>query len=253
MSIVLSILQILGIMLLVLFGLLVVAIVFVLFAPAFYQIEGDIKESKWIKARISWLLHLIRGRISYEDDLVYGELWIAWKKLTLSYDLSESKETDNEDKGDKPKKKKSKGSFIDKIKSFVQWIKDNYPKLKRIVTDERNKQAVVHLKDELFYLIKILLPKKSKLNAEFSTGSPDTTGQLCGVIALFPMMYQKDWKLSPDFTAEEAYFKGDFWGKGRVCVFQLIGILLRIMFDKNCRRMYTMINKLKNSKKKKSV
>ncbi len=252
MSIVLSVLQILGIMLLVLLGVLVVAILLVLFAPFFYQIEGDIRENKWIKARISWLLHLLRGRIAYEDDLVYGELWIAWKKLTFSYDLSKTDEKEKDKKEDKPKEKKSKGSFIDKIKSFVQWIKDNYPKLKRIVTDERNKQAVVHLKNELFNLIKILLPKKSKLNAEFSTGSPDTTGQLCGAIALFPVMYQKDWKLSPDFTAEEAYFKGDFRGKGRVCAFQLFGILLRIMFDKNCKRMYTMINKLKNSKKKKT-
>ena len=151
---------------------------------------------------------------------------------------------------EKPKKKenKEKINIIDKIKEIISKIKRMYPRLKRIITDDKNKLAVIHVKDELFYLVKIILPKKSRMNASFSTGAPDTTGQLCGVIALFPMMYQKGWTLRPDFTAELAYFEGDFWGKGRIYLVQIIGILLRIVFDKNCRRMYTMIDRLKEDK-----
>ena len=253
MSIVLSILQILGIILLCLLGVFLVVVLFVLFAPISYTIEGDIHETKWAKARVSWLLHLIRAKVSYEDDLLYGEVGIFWKKITFSHDFteaaaeeehkdesaSEQPETETQAENDAPKE-----SFIDKIKKTIDKIKDIYPRVKKILNDDRNKQAVKHLKEEVFYLIKTILPKKSRMDATFSTGSPDTTGQLCGVIACFPFMYQKDWALRPDFTAETPLFLGSFWGKGRFFVFQLVGILLRILFDKNCRRLYTMINRL---------
>jgi hypothetical protein len=132
----------------------------------------------------------------------------------------------------------------------IEKIKIAYPKIKKILTDDRNKKAVLHLKDELIRFVKLLLPRKSSVHAIFSTGAPDTTGQLCGVLALFPIIYEKNWELRPDFTAEEPYFEGSFRGKKRLYLFQIVGILLRIMFDKNCRRMYTMIDRLMKSIKK---
>lgn len=253
MSIVLFILQILGITLLILLGIAVLMILVLLFSPLTYIAEGDIHETKWVKVRVSWLLHTMGIRVSYEDNLIYGVVRVLWKKKTFSYDLTQPKE--DGDKGEEPKAvkkktKKEKRNFFERAKEFVATIKNAYPKIKKIFTDDRNKQAVIHLKNELFYMIKIMLPKKSSVHATFSTGSPDTTGQLCGGLALFPVIYQSGWELRPDFTAEEAYFEGDFFGKGRLYLFQIVGILLRIMFDKNCRRMYTMIDRLIKSIKK---
>lgn len=252
MSIVLFILQILGIILLVALTIVLLVVLLLLFAPLTYTIEGDIHETKWVKAKAAWLLHLVGVRVTYEDNLIYGVVRIFWKKTTFSYDLTEPKEDEvQEEKATKEAtKKKEKFNLIDKIKEFIEKIKIAYPRIKKIITDDRNKKAVIHLKDELIYLVKIILPKKSRVRGAFSTGAPDTTGQLCGVIALFPMMYQKGWELRPDFTAESAYFEGDFWGKGRLYLFQIIGILLRIIFDKNCRRMYTMIDRLMKRIKK---
>ena len=259
MSIVLFILQILGIILLVALAIMIFLLCLLLFSPLSYVVEGDIHETKWVKAKAAWLLYLIGVRVTYEDNLIYGVVRVLWKKITFSYDLTASEEEDDIEEADESKnkdsqkeKKKDKRSLIDKIKDFVAKIKVAYPRIKKILTDERNKQAVIHLKDELIYLVKIFLPKKSKVHGTFSTGAPDTTGQLCGVIALFPMMYQKGWELRPDFMAEEAYFQGDFWGKGRLYLFQIVGIILRIVFDKNCRRMYTMIDRLMKSIKKTS-
>ena len=253
MSIVLFILQILGIILLVALAIVILVILLLLFTPLTYTVESDIHETQWVKAKASWLLHLVGVRVSYEDNLVYGVVRILWKKTTFSYDLTAPKEEEEpQEEAPKKEKKKDESSFIDKIKDFVAKIKAAYPRIKKIITDDRNKKAVIHLKDELIYLVKILLPKKSRVRGAFSTGAPDTTGQLCGVIALFPIMYEKGWALRPDFTAESAYFEGDFWGKGRLYLFQIIGILLRIMFDKNCRRMYTMIDRLMKSIKKTS-
>ena len=77
----------------------------------------------------------------------------------------------------------------------------------------------------------------------FSTGSPDTTGQAFGILACFPAMYQENRKIIPDFTSDDLYFKGTIWGKGRIYGYEIVGILLRILFDKNCRRLYTIINR----------
>ena len=288
MSVVLSILQVIGWILLIVLFVILLALLVILFCPVRYLIEGEWLEEKWAKAKIHWLLHLFGVKVSYGDDLIYGEYWILWKKKTFSVDLTKKKdeadesmselsETVSETKTEKVigtetaeelRGEAAEGSnasdeeqeeektfdedsifdekvesIISKIKGIIERIREVYAKIKKILTDEKNQEAVTHIKNEIIYLIKILLPKKSKIDAVYSTGSPDTTGQLFGILACFPSFYNKNWKLLPDFEADDAYFKGSFWGKGRVYGYQIVGIILRILFDKNCRRLYTIINK----------
>lgn len=245
MQIVLSILQVLGWTLLAIVFILVLAIVILLFHPVRYLVNIHWLEEQWAKFQAHWFFHLIRVKISYKDDLVYGEVHLFWKKITFSFDLTEKK-ADEEKVDEKPEKKPKQTAeegIISKIKGMIERIKEVYPKLKKILTDEKNKDAVVHIKNEIIYFIKVLLPKKSKIDAAFSTGSPDTTGQAFGILACFPSMYQKNWKILPDFESDELYLKGTIWGKGRIYGFEIIGIILRIVFDKNCRRLYTVINR----------
>ena len=244
MQIVLSILSFLGWTLLAIALVLVLAVLIILFHPVRYMINIHWLEEQWAKFQAHWFFHLIRVRISYRDDLVYGEIHLFWKKNTFSFDLTEKKEKDEaSDAKEKPQKETSEEGIISKIKGMIERIKEVWPKIKKILTDEKNKEAVTHLKNEIIYLIKVLLPKKSKIDAAFSTGSPDTTGQAFGILACFPAMYQKNWRLLPDFESDELYLKGTISGKGRVYGYEIIGIILRIVFDKNCRRLYTMINR----------
>ena len=253
MQIVLSILQFLGWAVLALAVIVLIALLIILFHPVRYLIDVHWLEEQRAKFHAHWLFHLIRAKISYEDDLIYGEIHILGKKTIFSYDLTEKKEEDESEEKEKKTKESTEDSdegIISKIKGMIERIKEAYPRLKKILADERNKEAVSHLKKELIILLKVLLPKKSKVDAAFSTGSPDTTGQAFGILACFPAMYQKEWKILPDFTSEEMYLKGTIWGKGRIYGFELIGIILRIVFDKNCRRLYTIINKFINWLKK---
>lgn len=246
MQIVLSILQFLGWVFLVALIVVVLALLIILFHPVRYLVDIHWLEEQWAKFRAHWFFHLIRAKVSYGDDLIYGEIHLFWKKITFSFDLTEKKEKESSDEKEKKKEPKDKTSdegIISKIKGMIERIKAAYPKLKKNITDEKNKEAVGHLKDEIIYLLKVLLPKKSKVDAVFSTGSPDTTGQLFGILACFPAMYYKDWKLLPDFESDDMYFKGTFWGKGRIYGYEIVGIILRILFDKNCRRLYTIINR----------
>ena len=197
MQIVLLILQILGWLLLAALFIIILALLILLFHPVRYVVDIHWLEERWSKFHAHWLFHLIRAKVSYADDLIHGEIHIFAKKITFSYDLTEEKEKEPKEKEEKVKepKEKSDESIISRIKGMIERIKDVYAKLKKILEDEKNKEAIQHLKNEIIYFFKVILPKKSKIDAAFSTGSPDTTGQLFGILACFPAMYQKNWKI----------------------------------------------------------
>ena len=139
----------------------------------------------------------------------------------------------------KPHKKSHKKQFKDKSDK----IKNCIYKLKREYSDERNKAAFSHLKKELFIILKRICPRKLKLIMVYSTGSPDTTGISLGVLACFPVGYTNRWRITPDFESEKPYAKGSFDIKGHVIVISILAATLRILFDKNCRRLYNKISR----------
>lgn len=252
MSILLMLLKVAAFLLLALVILAITGSMLVLFCPVHYLLEGERMKKNWIRARFFWLFHLFDASFSYEDDLVYGKMHFFGIKKTFSMDLSQTEE-DTKEKIKEAVQKEIKGSSINRIilqiKDILKSIKRDFKKIKKMFADEKNQQAVQHLKKELFLFVKIFLPKKSKVNVQFSTGSPDTTGQLYGVMACFPIMYQESNQILPDFASDEPYWKGSFWGKGRIYGFQLLGILIRIILDKNCRRLHYWINKWIQSNK----
>ena len=139
----------------------------------------------------------------------------------------------------KPHKKSHKKQFKDKSEK----IKNCIYKLKREYSDERNKAAFLHLKKELFIILKRICPRRLKLTMVYSTGSPDTTGISLGILACFPVGYTNRWRITPDFESEKPYAKGCFDIKGHVIVISILAATLRILFDKNCRRLYNRISR----------
>lgn len=136
-------------------------------------------------------------------------------------------------------KKPHKKQFKDKSEK----IKNCIYKLKREYSDERNKAAFLHLKKELFIILKRICPRRLKLTMVYSTGSPDTTGISLGVLVCFPVGYTNRWRITPDFESEKPYAKGSFDIKGHVIVISILAATLRILFDKNCRRLYNRISR----------
>ena len=132
---------------------------------------------------------------------------------------------------------------ISKIREMLRNIHKTAERLTREVSDEHNQDAVRHLKDEIFHFLKILTPKRFKMDLEYSTGSPDTTGQVLGILALFPTGYTNRWHICPDFASEELYVKGVIDAKGRLFVVQLLAMVIRIVKDRNCRRLYHRMQK----------
>lgn len=142
-------------------------------------------------------------------------------------------------RSEKLHKKSHKKQFKDKSDK----IKTGIEKLKREYSDERNKAAFSHLKKELFIILKRICPRRLRLTMVYSTGSPDTTGISLGILACFPVGYTNRWRITPDFESEKPYAKGSFDIKGHVIVISILAATLRILFDKNCRRLYNRISR----------
>ena len=141
------------------------------------------------------------------------------------------------------KRKKHKNKRTADIKDKLSSKKKIFYKIKSMLSDKADKAAVKHLKEEGFLILKRVCPKKLKLNLEFSTGEPDTTGIALGIIAMFPVCYKNKWNIKCDFESEEAYAAGVFDISGHIFMISVLGAVIRIMLDKNCRRLYNKITK----------
>ena len=235
------------------------------------------------KAHVSWLFHLFALHIEYADETDgYIRLAFVKRKLFDDADsdyendekaaeasdddvMDEAAKTETEDKvsentGDEPKisadenqhikqqtklthKKTYKKPHKKQFKEKSEKIKTGIGKLKREYGDERNKATFSHLKKELFIILKRICPRRLKLTMVYSTGSPDTTGISLGILACFPVGYTNRWRITPDFESENPYAKGSFDIKGHVIVISILAATLRILFDKNCRRLYNRISR----------
>lgn len=235
------------------------------------------------KAHVSWLFHLFALHIEYAQETDgYIRLAFVKRKLFDDADsdyendekaaeasdddvMDEAAKTETEDKvsentGDEPKisadenqhikqqtklthKKTYKKPHKKQFKEKSEKIKTGIGKLKREYGDERNKAAFSHLKKELFIILKRICPRRLKLTMVYSTGSPDTTGISLGILACFPVGYTNRWRITPDFESENPYAKGSFDIKGCVIVISILAATLRILFDKNCRRLYNRISR----------
>lgn len=116
-------------------------------------------------------------------------------------------------------------------------------KIKKILKDDSCKEALNKIKTELINLLKAIMPYKLYLKAEFSAGSPDKTGMVLGILAMFPIGYRNKWKIRPDFEREEIYIDSEFDIKGHIFLYKILVIAIRVLVDKNCRKLYNEIRK----------
>lgn len=274
----LNILKIIGIVLVVLLCILLVLILLVLFYPVKYRIFGtevyDKENKSDIHIRLSWIFHLIGVNVDIDPELTAG-LRILFVKKNLMKDndtsndrsdniavaeksVSENEYTnaanthsdnietentpsDNNDSFDSNDTSEEESDTEREIKK--EKIKRLTAKIKKILKDDSCKDALNKIKTELINLLKAIMPYKLYLKAEFSAGSPDKTGMVLGILAMFPIGYKNKWKIRPDFEREEIYIDSEFDIKGHIFLYKILVIAIRVLVDKNCRKLYNEIRK----------
>ena len=284
MIVLLLILKIIGIILLVILALFVLLVVGILFVPYAYRVKGSFHGKPDLTASIYGLGHLVGiGMILTENGAkIYLRICGIRKFLQSGNKENKTGNTDQyeENMGEGQKTDPETGNYenlpmpeMQKIKAFWQKIvkipekfkrviarirdffhtiksafgnvKKTIRKVKCLLTNESHKIAFAKLKTSVWQLLKILMPYRLKLNLEYSTGSPDTTAQLLGILTMFPIGYQNRWNVHPDFTADNAYAEAEFDVKGRILGFSLLKLILGLVLDKDCRKLYNHFKTMK--------
>lgn len=131
----------------------------------------------------------------------------------------------------KSKFKKLLKAIVDKKRSAWKKIND----LKVIINDEENKELVRLIKKELKELIREITPVKYDVNVRYGCEEPYMTGRILGVIAVIYGITGVQFNITPEF--EQKVLEGDIYMKGRVRIYRLLLIALRIYKNNRFRKL----------------
>jgi len=153
----------------------------------------------------------------------------------------ESKEV--ESKEAESKEKKPKKIQFQQIGKRTKEIKEKIKHIKEMASDQRIHRAILLLIDGAWKMVRHSLPRKIKGRAKFGFEDPSTTGQILTYVSLLYPCYAKSVELVPMFT--EKVIDLDLYFRGRVRLFSLIWICVKIWFDRNFRYLYKKVRKKK--------
>lgn len=321
MTLLLTILKVIGIIFLVILGILLAAVLLVLFVPVRYRAEGAYQDRFWTKGQVTWLLHLLSIRFSFDNGFQYsvtiaGIRFLPRRKKEKASDaekevlpdnepsdeaaetpssdrISEKQkantkepktpETDNTDAertsdpaadrkepqpSDSGRTNQTDGMEEDTAEHLCFWekllskiyaifrkyrekyeaicakikqIQDKLSYYIRILKREETKELLRLIIDQLQGVIRHVLPKKLDVRLHIGTGDPASTGQL---LALHGMLYPitgRNVVIVPDF--EEKHLEGAFHMKGRITAFVLLLCALRVIINKNFRKLIRILRK----------
>lgn len=173
-----------------------------------------------------------------DEENVYSKNINNINNTDNSDDSNDSDNTECIDNNEDVSKKQTKSpkEKLLKLEEIIQKVKD-------IINNPIYKEAIIKIKNELINLLKAIIPYKLFLKARFSTGSPDTTGIALGILAMFPIGYQNRWKIEPDFESDNAFIDSSFDIKGKIYFYKVLAIAIRLLIDKNCRKLYNDIRR----------
>lgn len=117
----------------------------------------------------------------------------------------------------------------------LKTLKDKKEQVLDFLSQEENKNTFRLLKKQIFALIRHILPGKIKGQIKFGFDDPYTTGQVLTWISPFYGFYAKKLQLVPVF--DEKVLEGELDLRGRIRLGTLVVIALRMLFDKNFRRL----------------
>lgn len=133
-------------------------------------------------------------------------------------------------------------NLIEKIQSIIQKLKSLYANIEYYLNILKMPETAALASKAFELLKKILLhimPKKLFAHCIIGTGDPAGTGQILAIQGiLYPILEDKV-VIVPDF--DEKRTEVDFSLKGRIIIFTLAICLLRILFDKNLRKLVKLL------------
>lgn len=115
---------------------------------------------------------------------------------------------------------------VKKISGAADRLKEKVSKAKEFVTDEDNRALFHFLVEQLKALIKVIKPKKYRINARIGFEDPATMGKVLAYVSILYGMSGVDLSLEPVFG--ENVKEGSIFLKGNICIFSVLVIALRV-------------------------
>ena len=250
LHVLLLILKITGIVIACILGLVIIVVAAVLFVPVRYKADADYHGKFKAHAKLSWL-GILRVLVSYDEELAIKAkaLFITIysnnqkKEKTSKHRTSKKKKTKhseenifsvNDDEAKKLTENEKKPqikmaetvSDTKKVSGAADKLKEKVKKAKEFVTDEDNKALFHFFVEQLKTLIKVIRPKKYRINARLGFEDPATMGKVLAYISIFYGMSGVDLSLEPVFG--ENIKEGSIFLKGNIRIFSVLVIALRV-------------------------
>lgn len=174
---------------------------------------------------------------------------IAQKPKAEVQKNEEKKSEEKKDEAARVEHTKSKKSLLAKLTAFRQKMSDAFKrlcdrletinqkkdKLMDILFSEENKKTFILLKRSIFKLIRHILPRRIEGWIHCGTDNPEKTGRMLGWLAVFYPLYAERLKIAPDF--EKEIFETKFLAAGRIQAFTFVSTGIKIMLNKDLRRI----------------
>lgn len=277
MAIFLAIVKWIGIVLGGVLGLALLLVVLVMCVPIRYYLSGSNRDAVCYQYRVSWLCHVVSVVKKPDSEKVWfrilGIPFICLagdsdresteppetekpkegerEKKVVTDDVMERKSVKGNDRsGDTKKKRKrsqkrknkgTSGKKKEKRKKYFSF--DILSGIIKFVIDTENRYAFRKIREEFRKLLLYLAPRKVQGRFVIGTGDPSSTGLVIGGISLLPFVYHDGIEVTPDF--DDKVFRADGMIKGRIQVLYFIRLCIRLYRDKELRKLWNNIQKLK--------
>lgn len=152
---------------------------------------------------------------------------------------------DKPEASQKTKKQDSSGNdgkigFLEKIAG----IKDNIDYYLELIQKDSTKRAFETCKHRLGKLIRAFLPKKGTINVLIGMEDAGTTGTILGIYYALIGYIGKVVHIEADF--DRKVIEADFKFKGRIFTIGILVQLLKLYFNKDCRRLIKIFKNRNN-------
>lgn len=151
-------------------------------------------------------------------------------------------------------------SLADKICDIIEMLSSKYHRIEgridnirrdirywdKMINDTRNRNAVAFARDILVKFLKKTAPRSVKGFIHFGFDDPATTGKVLSYLALVYPVLPRKLVIDPSFEDTLVYGNADI--KGRLALITVGVALLRLYFNKDCKRLYRLYKRHKSDK-----
>lgn len=203
--------------------------------------KPEIKESGTFANKESENANVLEEAVSY-DSLEYTIDWNEEEEKEAETEEAEEEAENKETLSDKVIRFIEKlSSKSDSIKSKIYNIESKYQRMSGLINDSRNKKAASYIYKVILNLLKHYIPKKVKGYVHFGFDDPGTTGKVLMYLGILYPVLPKKVTIEPDFDDTDIF--GNLYIKGRIRLIHLAVAAIKLLIDKNVRRLWRLYKK----------